>query len=305
MIEASDKLYHIVLHSKENEVICRNDQDYTALENCFALAIIKSKDILPGYSVMSTHAHTAMVSTDPRKSIKRIKLAYTRYFNSKYGRSGSLFEDDTYCEQVNGYLRQRMLLNYILRNPIHHGICETAFRYMHSSIGAYFQHDNTDYCQDSGKVLLIRKGTKNERYPVDNHGRIPLKYFVNAGWTEHLYRTERSFLNSMNRWNTEDWEKEQKKKYPEESPVTLQSTEPGFARYLDEMKAYERGSFQPRVTDLEICRHIDQVILPGMGITSYTCLDNRQKYQVLASVTQHFGAPDAQIRRCLRLPVRF
>ena len=115
MIEASDKLYHIVLHSKENEVICRNDQDYTA--------------------VMSTHAHTAMVSTDPRKSIKRIKLAYTRYFNSKYGRSGSLFEDDTYCEQVNGYLRQRMLLNYILRNPIHHGICETAFRYMHSSIG--------------------------------------------------------------------------------------------------------------------------------------------------------------------------
>ena len=70
MIEASDKLYHIVLHSRENEVICRNDQDYTALENCIALAIINSKDILPGYSVMSTHAHTAMVSTDREKASK-------------------------------------------------------------------------------------------------------------------------------------------------------------------------------------------------------------------------------------------
>lgn len=140
---------------------------------------------------------------------------------------------------------------------------------------------------------------------MDRHGRIPLKYFVNTGWTEHLYRTERSFLNSMNRWNTEDWEKEQKKKCPEENPVTLQSAEPGFARYLDEMKAYERSSFQPRITDLEICRYIDQVILPEMGIASYTGLDNGQKYRVLASVTQHLGASDAQIRRCLRLPVRF
>lgn len=71
MIEASDKLYHIVFHSKENEVICRNNQNYTALENCIALAVIKSKEILPAYSVMSTHAHIALAGTDPGKSIKK------------------------------------------------------------------------------------------------------------------------------------------------------------------------------------------------------------------------------------------
>lgn len=305
MIEASDKLYHIVFHSKENEVICRNNQNYTALENYIALAVIKSKEILPAYSVMSTHAHIALASTDPRKSIKKIKLAYTRYFNSKYKRTGTLFEDDTYCEPVNGYIRQRILLNYILRNPLHHGICETAFRYRHSSISAYFPHEDREDSPDNGKTFSKREGSKNHRYPVDGQGRIPLKYFVNAGWTEHLYRTERSFLNSMNRWNTEDWEKEQRKICPDVSPVTLLSAEPGFSRYLDEMRAYERGSFQQRITDLEICGYIDQIILPEMGMDSYTSLDDRQKHNVLATVRQHFGASEAQIRRCLGLPVRF
>ena len=107
-------MYHLVLSSGTPEVICRDDHDYTALENSIALTVFKTGITLLAYAVMSTHCHIALVCTCPDDFIKILKITYTKHFNSKYRRRGILFESDTYCRPVMGYLRQRVLLSYIL-----------------------------------------------------------------------------------------------------------------------------------------------------------------------------------------------
>ena len=138
-------------------------------------------------------------------------------------------------------------------------------------------------------------------YDLDENGRIPLRYFVNAGRTEYLYRTERSFIHQLNRWNTEDWEREQIKEYPQDEIITLTGAEPGFESEIEEMRAYEKGAWRLRITDMEVCGYIDRVLLPETGIQSYTMLDSRQLPSVINAVQRKFHVRDEQIMRCLGL----
>ncbi len=59
--------------------------------------------------------------------------AYTKAFNKKYERTGSLFEHTFRRKQIdnNEYLRQVIL--YIHNNPVHHGFCEHPVEYPWSS----------------------------------------------------------------------------------------------------------------------------------------------------------------------------
>lgn len=306
MKEASEKMYHLVLSSGTPDVICRDNHDYTSLENSIALSVLKAGIILLAYAVMSTHCHIALICTSPDYFIKILKIIYTKHFNIKYRRRGILFEQDTYCHPVTGYLRQRVLLSYILRNPVHHGISETAFRYPHSSIASYFREGINGFiphekaCSGNGK-LKIKNGTGYDYYDLDENGRIPFQYFVNAGRTEYLFRTERSFIHHMNRWNTEDWEREQLKEYTQGEIVTLIGAEPGFESEVEEMRAYERGSWRLCTSDMEVCEYIDHILLPKIGVPSYTMLTPEQQSAVINAVRQKLHVRDKQILRCLGL----
>ena len=75
--------------------------------------------------------------------------------------------------------------------------------------------------------------------------------------------------------------------------------EPEGITPLDTMRAYERASFQPHISDLEICRHIDRKILPRLGLTSYTKLNNGQKQDIVQELQQTYHTGTEQIYRCL------
>jgi len=59
--------------------------------------------------------------------------AYTKAFNKKYKRTGSLFEHGFRRKRINtkSYLRQTVL--YIHNNPVHHNFCEHPIEYPWSS----------------------------------------------------------------------------------------------------------------------------------------------------------------------------
>ena len=59
--------------------------------------------------------------------------AYTKAFNKRYDRTGSLFEHTFRRKQIDSekYLKQVIL--YIHNNPVHHGFCEHAREYSWSS----------------------------------------------------------------------------------------------------------------------------------------------------------------------------
>ncbi len=132
--------------------------------------------------------------------------------------------------------------------------------------------------------------------PVETCGRVRLEYFVNAGRTEHLFRTARTFLHSMVRWNTEDWEKEQAN---EASLVTLRSIEPDPSFPIEQMRAYENGSFRPGTSDEEVCGYVDHTVLPQMGLGSFVGLDPVRRRGLVSVLMKRFHISAEQALRCL------
>lgn len=371
MEKAGESLFHIVLSSK-TEVICRDRHDYIFFENQIGASARKSNVPVLAYAVMSNHTHIAAACTDPDGLILRIKSGYTRYFNRKYGRAGQLMTY-TYCQEVRGYLRQKVMISYILRNPMHHGICETPFQYPFSSISAYFpdalspfgtkdtretpvdhyrkregkkggresmsgRHTTSGkeamadrYPTTTGKgamagkaamagrqaaqgkqaaegnmkntrpeeYCISRDGRKALKLPIDSTGRIKLDYMVNAGRVEYLFRTSRNFIHSMNRWNTEDWEREQANAKITDGIVSLETAEPTCAHLQKEMRAFENGSFIIQMTDLELCRYIDRELLPRMKIPSYILIGNDLKKEIAEMLKGRFHISTEQAMRCL------
>lgn len=307
MEQVSENIYHIVI-SSHDEVICRTFSDYTAFENRIGIAARKYKCTILAYAVMSTHVHIAVCSTDPHDFIGSLKLSYTKYFNRKYNRQGPICRD-SYCKEICGYLRQKIAISYILRNPMHHGVTETPFEYAYSSISGYFA-DKLQANSPQGifeangipptkQIFRIRNGKKMEKLPTDTNGRVKLEYTINAGRVEYLYRTARSFLHYMNKWNTEDWEKSQLTENPDSEIVTLGNSEPAHICNMDEMKAYEKGIATIKCTDLELCSYIDNVFLPTHGISSYTSAGSSLKQSLAIELKKQFHASTEQIYRCI------
>lgn len=294
MNEASEKIYHIVISSKRG-LLCRDGQDYTQFENYIAFSALRSSCRLLAHSTMSTHAHIAIITDGPPKSfIKRLKKSYTSRFNAKYSLRGPVCAPKSYCREVHGEYAVKALICYILRNSLHHGVTEIPFQYAHSSIKAYFRKELRSWNNDNEKSApvsqYIRMRTREGSMflPVDGNGRILLSMFVNSGRVEYLFRSVRSFLHSMLRWNTEDWEKEQKKENPAAAVIDLNESEPYTTIPLDRMRAYERGVFRLPVTDCEICEHLDKLVLPRMGILSFAHVSQEQRNDIIKYLCQQF-----------------
>ena len=130
------------------------------MENHICFAAYRSGDKILAYAVMSNHIHIALVSTQPASFIRTLRLSYAMYFNGRYERRGTICGKYTYCKEVYGYPQQKTVISYILRNPMHHGICETPWQYPHSSISAYFRRSlsvNEPFTMDCGTAEPAHK----------------------------------------------------------------------------------------------------------------------------------------------------
>jgi putative transposase len=69
----------------------------------------------------------------PHQHFSNFFNAYTKAFNKKYGRTGSLFQKNFHRKRISNqdYLKQVLL--YIHNNPVHHGFCTSPAEYPWSS----------------------------------------------------------------------------------------------------------------------------------------------------------------------------
>lgn len=69
----------------------------------------------------------------PHQSFSKLFNAYTKAFNKRYHRHGSLFERPFKRKSINSVDYLRKLILYIHNNPVHHGFCSHAIEYPWSS----------------------------------------------------------------------------------------------------------------------------------------------------------------------------
>lgn len=149
-IEYYGAIYNIVCIGKDN--IFASDEDKTSLMGIFA-DVRDSMDFkLIGFCILDDRYHLLIKNYNSpiSKSMQRINMLYSRYYNSGYGHRGSIFK---------GRYRSRILkedeilkeLRYIHRIPVNSNKTEKSYDYKWGS--DFFYMFNIDSMVDIGYVF--------------------------------------------------------------------------------------------------------------------------------------------------------
>ena len=299
------KNYHFCI-SGGDEIMFRSEEDYVRAFNTLALASSDTGSSIFADAIMSTHLHGCVRTDNLQLLLSRFWKSYTRYFNSKYHRKGSLGATP-FIVEIEGFNHWLAAICYVLRNPVHHGVAPTPFAYRHCSANAIFR-------KETGKiddvVVLSRKSYYKylpkgadcpSEYVMDHSGLIKRETVLALPDIEHMFGTPRSYLFYMNRLSGEEWKREQERDNNNISPITLESIENKVSsQSLSEMLGHEYGRGNYRcVTDIELCEYIDHELLPSLGKYTVYDLSNSEKKSCLHLVRSRFSISDARIRRAL------
>ena len=302
------KTYHLCL-SSEGEVMFRSRTDFIRGINCLCIGAHNTGAILLAYVFMSNHVHIIVRTEDPEKFMMKFRYAYNKYFNAKYGRTGRLGEENFFKIELIGLYHLLTAIAYVLRNPVHHGICATPFGYEFSSIRGMFRKEFG--WQNSGNILprksayrfLPWRSALPESYQMNSEGMILPETVIDAQDIEHQFSTARSFLYYMNRLSGEEWIREQQQDQTELPAITLESIEEGVRFHdLNTMLRNEHGRANyTAMTDTMLCHEIDNVLLQGYSVRSVYQLKIEQKENMVDLIRRKYCIPISQARRCLAI----
>ena len=302
------KTFHLCL-SSEGEVMFRSRADFIRGINCLCLAAHYTEAILLAYVFMSNHVHIIVRTDDPERFMMKFRYAYNKYFNAKYHRRGRLGEEQFFKIEIKGLYHLLTAIAYVLRNPVHHGICATPFGYEFSSIRGMFRKEFG--WQNSGNILprksayrfLPWRSALPESYQMNSEGMILPETVIDAQDIEHQFSTARSFLYYMNRLSGEEWIREQQQDQTELPAITLESIEEGVRFHdLNTMLRNEHGRANySAMTDIMLCHEIDNTILPGYGVSSVYQLSIGQRENMVGLLRRRYGVSVTQTKRCLAI----
>lgn len=143
-IISSTGIYHTILRSVNQHIIFEEDYDYQKF--LYILSDCKKKfgiDIY-AYCLMDNHIHLLIHALPAQlpSFFQSLGTIFVRWYNSKYERSGHLFQDRYHSiavESEDGFLTA---LTYIHLNPVKANVCRFASEYRWSSFNAYYGAKN-------------------------------------------------------------------------------------------------------------------------------------------------------------------
>lgn len=141
--QSESNIYHIMVRGNERKEIFLDDEDRRRYldtiekmkgQNCFAIY---------SYCLMSNHVHLLIrEGNEPiHKSMKKIGVSYSYYFNKKYCRVGHLFQDRFRSEAVEIESFFLAASRYIHNNPVKAGLVHVPEDYRWSSYNTYIYPD--------------------------------------------------------------------------------------------------------------------------------------------------------------------
>lgn len=305
------KTYHLCWSGNE-EILFRSRRDYIHGIICLFIAAHETESTLLAYCLMSNHIHICIRTEQKKHFIKAFRYSYTRYFNSRYQRRGKLGEPRFFSIEIKGLHHILAAISYILRNPVHHGVCSTPFAYEFSSARAMFNHE-------LGFTLRARPASKKKHHNqipdrhkipshvrMDDEGLIMPDSIVDTADLEHQFSSVRAFLYYMNRVSGEEWEKEQFEDKGGTPPITLEDIEHGVrGTNLRDMLANMSGRTNLRgIGDIELCEIIDNEIIKRYGDETIYTLHHDKLLDMAESLQLKYRISKERVSRCLALPSR-
>ena len=300
------RTYHLCWSGK-GEAIFRTREDYIHGIICLCIACHSTGSRLLAYCFMSNHVHICLRSDKVDVFIKAFRYSYSRYFNSKYKRRGRLGERTFFTTEIKGLHHILAVISYILRNPVHHGICRTPFESEFSSVSAAFSTELGQCFEGNGPEGRIPYRQIPSRHTLPPHakisytGNIVPSSIIDTVDLEHMFATARSYLYFMNRLSGEEWEKEQEKDNCGDAPIRIEDIESGIqGTPLQQMLANEHGRSRPSdIDDIKLCTLIDKLIHNISDCLTVYTINHEQACRIKAHILKKHHVSTEQISRCL------
>lgn len=141
---SSTGIYHVILRSVNQHIIFEEDADYQKF--LYILSDCKTKydiDIF-AYCIMDNHIHLLLYSRPETLScfFQSLGTRFARWYNTKYARSGHLFQDRFHSSVVEDNSHYLATLVYIHDNPVKANVVRFQSEYRWSSYNAFFGQKN-------------------------------------------------------------------------------------------------------------------------------------------------------------------
>jgi len=157
-------IYHVMLRGIDKRDIFLAQNDYKKFLHYIELAKEKSETSLIAYCLMTNHVHMLLKEGKEEigNFIKRVAVGYAQYHNSKYERTGHLFQNRYQSEAVNDDEYLLVVLRYIHQNPLKAGIVNNVEEYKWSSYHDYLIDRNTITDKDTLEGYFINDESYKE-----------------------------------------------------------------------------------------------------------------------------------------------
>jgi REP element-mobilizing transposase RayT len=99
----------------------------------------KWREILPADTSRLGYSQDKLKKPNPSRQFSHLFNAYSKWFNNKYKRSGSLFEKNFNRKEVEDEQYLKHLVYYIHHNPLHHGVSNSYTDYQWTSYNDFVQ----------------------------------------------------------------------------------------------------------------------------------------------------------------------
>ena len=138
--KSNSGIYHVMIRGINCQQIFEDDQDNYVFIKILRECKEKCGFKLLAYCLMGNHVHLLIHEgeTDLGTIFKHIGVRYVYWYNTKYERSGHLFQDRFKSEPVDDMSYLITVIRYIHRNPVKAGICKKPEDYQYSSIKEYY-----------------------------------------------------------------------------------------------------------------------------------------------------------------------
>lgn len=176
--ESGTGIYHVMLRGINRQDIFEDKEDYVRMLTCLKQMLEQYDEAgnrqqplctFYAYCLMSNHVHLLLKTNqkDIGSTIKPLAVMYAMYYNSKYSRSGHLFQDRFKSEPVNDMEYFTVLLRYIHQNPLKAGIVNKVEDYQWSSWCEYTGDIPAAVCLCATSAVYKRMTTEYLKELVD------------------------------------------------------------------------------------------------------------------------------------------
>ncbi len=280
-------IYHIC--NQSDKVIFRQEEDYLMFINRLASCSFNTDTHVLAFSVMSTHFHLIINTADLNVFIGLLKRNIEIRYKKITGRQLQLNISD---RQIKEQAEIIPVINYVLKNSVHHNVTQTPFKYPYSSVNCYFTKElrRDPYYKGEYKSRIYKKVSEltyreykylfgaqkvSENLQIIGNKLVSPGSFVNVNKVRKLYDDSvRSFLYNMNKPLKEEIEsiikREKENQYLTDIPLI------------------------GKLNDIEVCEIIDS-LLANKNKQQPTSEDNEELWEKL----QKLCVKRLQFDRCI------